>query len=192
MCAVKAHSKISSEDCVRAFCKTEIFPFNRNFARRFQSPAETMDLTEDVSQISLEWRTSNLAKNIFEEEVYISRGIQRLTILLQNSGTTNNILMSLGFTSSSSGSTAAFSNRKALYCGTSAQYITHEKAIRKRREEMSAKNTALQLKEQQNQTRLRTMQQRKVAREEAQRQKKVEKERRAAEAAMRKENRQSV
>lgn len=45
MCGVRAFQQITIEDCASSFCKTGIFPFQRNFARRFKLVA-VIDLVE--------------------------------------------------------------------------------------------------------------------------------------------------
>lgn len=69
MYAVQAHKKIRAEDCVKYFCKTGLFPFNRSFADRFRVPTVDLDLGEEAVEqerppSSLEQTTAAQARRI--------------------------------------------------------------------------------------------------------------------------------
>lgn len=47
MCGVCAFKEISAADCAMAFCKTGIYPFQRDFASRFRPAVIELDEDED-------------------------------------------------------------------------------------------------------------------------------------------------
>lgn len=136
MCGVKAYAQISVEKCVTSFCKTGIFPFQREFAKRFQAAVIELDKSTD-DDVPTESQVVECPREILLEVSDPARTLQRLTILLQNNKTTNSIVMSLRpRTSISSASTQVSGNNVALICGTPAVYLTLQDAVTQRKERL--------------------------------------------------------
>lgn len=134
MCGSFAFKKVSVQDCVFAFCRTGLFPFQRNFAARFK--AEVIDLCDsDYNEMMSEASVVERAKEILCTVPDPSRALQRLTILLQNCHTTNDVIMGLRAVGSG-GSSPKRAPNVALICGAPAEHITVHSAIEMRKEKI--------------------------------------------------------
>ena len=154
MCAVKAQARICTEDCVRAFCKTGLFPFNRHFACQFKKQNTIIDFTTAKEGTNMEHEAYDAAMDILQTTEYRSRAWQRISIFVGQTRSTNSVLMGLQPNSSLSiASTAVSINKKVLYCGASATYHTHENAVRAQKEQLAAVEAAAQERERKKEVR---------------------------------------
>lgn len=138
-----------------------------------------IELDEDEDQEThTEAQIVDEAKKILSTVDDASRALQRLSILLQNSRTTNSIVMTLSRPSSICSGSTRESTNFPLLCGAPAEYLTVGAAVAMRKEKIERER--LETIEKQRQKEIKA-----AERQERDAQKQKEREQRAAEKALR-------
>lgn len=113
-CAIYAYEQITATDIVNSFRVTGVFPFDRDFPKRFQTEVErtAAKAEEEKNRIESSGPASRLQSvvlrksdsetmkevlQVFNTKAEASRKIQQISILLKQRETTNAILMAAGF-----------------------------------------------------------------------------------------------